>query len=251
MAINPDTLSHIIKASTGYGGARLGRDWDVTPRMATQWLTSKFPPNKTEDYAQFHMNRLVDAIRQMETALTTANGHTVLLRCFQIGDDDTIEHTLGDNWAPTSFNKAIHYLLIRHAHTPYPATPTVIADTSWPGDPHALTLTVDKHTPLFAVAHRDPANTRMDLCIHRTTDQQTPVHGADDLTAVDTLTPAGELTADDIGGTGLWKQSSMRTFLTSQGFHPLCDWRLGGTGHPVGLTAVLPADIASYVVHHQ
>ncbi len=247
MTVNAATLAQIIHAA-GINPRDLPEEWQVSKRVAEQWLTSKQPPFKAEDYGTLHLEDMVRHVRTLLSTITDAGNSVILLRSFE--PDDLITD-LGDKpRTGLQYNRAIQHLLLMEAMDTFDATLVVIPDAKWPdNNEHIMVLRPD--TPVFAVAHRLPDEARIDLCVP-TSDPTSPgVQSAEDLIALDTLHPELPLPADQLGDTGLWKPRSIGEFLATSSVHALGDWRISGAGHPVAITSILPNDLEPYFQNQQ
>lgn len=246
MTITPATLAQTIRAA-GINPVELADEWDVTPRVAEQWQTSKQPPFKAEDYAAKHLEQMAGHVNQLLDVIQAAGDSTVLLRSYW--PDDLVTGSSGTPLHGHQYNLTIQHLLLLEELGAFEATIVVVPTNRW-FDNDTRHLVLSPRTPVFAVAHRLPDQARIDLCVPATDSDDPGVESAEDLIAVDTLHVDLPLPQEQVSASGLWKQGAYKPILLAEGFRPTTDWRLSGTGYPIAIASVLPIDVTPHLHSH-
>lgn len=139
VTINAGTLKQMLFASGFTTVDKLGKLWNVSQSVAEQWLTSKNPAFKAEDFVRSHFEDMAEVVGRMrDLALDNPTG-TILVRTFDPEDGElpsildlpTTSVLPGKGWSPTRLNLAIEYFLMVEHLNPSGAHIHLVADDDW------------------------------------------------------------------------------------------------------------------------
>ena len=146
VAINAGTLKQMLFAvgfkDTNRIGSQMSQWWNVSPHVASSWLTSKTPPFKAEDFVRSMFEDMAEVVGLMRDATLDCNCDHLLVRTypqkkkFDLGDVlPTTTRLDSPPWWKARYHRAIEYLAMLEFLNPSGVPITAVPTHKWPGEP--------------------------------------------------------------------------------------------------------------------